>query len=342
MKLVLLIFTLTFSFGVGAATLKDVTTSTENGIFEAKLTFDGPVSRDQASLDYINETIQLNIAKSQIGNTKTLKIQDENIKSLYFYQANKDLARARVIYKKGINAGKFQSGTSLDINDNQVVIRIDPTLVASKKESLDVGKGNDAVSDEDLKQATAWIENANQKMDQVSAKGTVQEKEKTDINKREADIPVLSNKISASEQHKPISGARVFLSLGLILGLIAGFSLFMKKVLRKTPLAKNSQIKVLTQYYLGPKKSLAIVRVAGESILIGVTDQNINLIKSLALLDEEIPQEETKDFSKSFKDIFNKKKTNEDVTQETDESEDFAFSKIKDAISGKLKNMKEI
>jgi flagellar protein FliO/FliZ len=105
--------------------------------------------------------------------------------------------------------------------------------------------------------------------------------------------------------------------------------------MRKTPSKRNSQVKILTQHYLGPKKSLAIIRVAGESMLIGVTDQNINLIKTLALLDEEIPQDTPKDFSKSLD-----KSMNEFSSE--DETEEFSFSKIKDFVSGRLKNMKEI
>ena len=42
-------------------------------------------------------------------------------------------------------------------------------------------------------------------------------------------------------------------------------------------------------------------RVAGESMLVGITDQQINLIKSLSLLDEEIPDKVPLDFEKTLK-----------------------------------------
>ncbi len=50
------------------------------------------------------------------------------------------------------------------------------------------------------------------------------------------------------------------------------------------------KIKMITQFHLGPKKSLAVVRVAGESLLLGITDNDIRLIKTLALLDEDLPE----------------------------------------------------
>ena len=51
----------------------------------------------------------------------------------------------------------------------------------------------------------------------------------------------------------------------------------------------GTKIQVLSTHYLGPKKSLSIVQVAGESLLLGVTDQNINMIKTLSLIDDEVP-----------------------------------------------------
>jgi flagellar protein FliO/FliZ len=137
------------------------------------------------------------------------------------------------------------------------------------------------------------------------------------------------------------------LSLGLVLGLLSGFSFLIKKFLKRAPLKKNSQIKILTQHYLGPKKSLAIIRVAGESMLVGITDQNINLIKTLALLDEEIPNDTPREFSKSLSNLMAGKSntetaSNNEFSAQDEEAEEFSFSKIKDFVSGRLKNMKEI
>ena len=42
---------------------------------------------------------------------------------------------------------------------------------------------------------------------------------------------------------------------------------------------------------------MAIIRVAGESILIGVTDSHISMIKSLSLIDDEVPSEVPQKFA---------------------------------------------
>lgn len=93
----------------------------------------------------------------------------------------------------------------------------------------------------------------------------------------------------------------------------------------------QTQIKVLTQFYLGPKKSLAIVRVAGESILVGITDQNINMIKSLSLLDEDIPEEAPKDFKEEF-----------EKSNKAQSEEEFSMGGLKEVVQQKMKNMRMI
>lgn len=162
----------------------------------------------------------------------------------------------------------------------------------------------------------------------------------------ESDIPLNldKNKKASSED----SGVfRILFTLS-ILGLVgAGAYFFLKKY--SIPQAKQTQtqIKVLQQHYLGPKKSLAIVRVAGESILIGVTDQNISMIKSLSLLDDEIPEEAPQAFNKVLGGLSGA--ANEEVAaparktaKELDSDEEFAISGIKDIVSKRLKGMRSI
>lgn len=91
---------------------------------------------------------------------------------------------------------------------------------------------------------------------------------------------------------------RMIIALGVIcvagLGALVYIKKFKKLATTKGPAPK---IQVLTQHFLGPKKSLAIVKIAGESILIGITDHNITPIRVLALLDDELPVQNPADFN---------------------------------------------
>lgn len=152
--------------------------------------------------------------------------------------------------------------------------------------------------------------------------------------KKESEIPLKLNEgKKASEQESPLM--RLLVS-ALMMGLLgAGAFYLIRKRTIPSQLRHQTQIKVLQQHYLGPKKSLAIVRVAGESILIGITDQNITHLKSLSLLDDEIPAEVPQRFDTVVQGM------EQDVDFEGD-GEDFTFGGIKDAVSRKLRNMRNI
>jgi flagellar protein FliO/FliZ len=155
----------------------------------------------------------------------------------------------------------------------------------------------------------------------------------------EDSIPVF--KKSAEAKAKAIGGREVtFITLAIGFTLLSGGFILMRRWVRKK-VGKGAplQIKIIGQHYLGPKKSLAVVRVAGESILIGITDHNISCIKALSLLDEELPAPDEKiQFSESLK------KHSDDSFAE-DEGENFsiaALTEIKDRVSSKLRELKEL
>ncbi len=162
----------------------------------------------------------------------------------------------------------------------------------------------------------------------------------------ESNIPLNLEKAKKASTEE--SGVfRILFTLS-ILGLVGGGAyFFLKKYSIPQAKQNQTQIKVLQQHYLGPKKSLAIVRVAGESILIGVTDHNISMIKSLSLLDDEVPEEAPQTFNKVLGGLASS--SNDEVTEpvrkatkDLDADEEFAISGIKDIVSKRLKGMRSI
>ncbi|MNL00375.1 Flagellar biosynthesis protein, FliO [compost metagenome] len=170
-------------------------------------------------------------------------------------------------------------------------------------------------------------------------------------NRKESEIPLnLEGKKKASEDGSSLF--RIVMSLA-VLGVVGtGSFIFLRKYSVPKAAKHQTQIKVLQQHYLGPKKSLAIVRVAGESILIGITDNNINMIKSLSLLDDEVPEEAPQSFGKvlgssgaSFEDREEDQEEEAPVrrrakSKDLDSDEEFAISGIKDIVSKRLKGMR--
>lgn len=175
----------------------------------------------------------------------------------------------------------------------------------------------------------------------------------TDVTNKalpESEIPVLTN---VKKQASTASGSfnKMIYSL-LIIGIFAlGITFFTKKwAKRHTKTMDTNKIRVLTQHHLGPKKSLSIIQVAGETILIGVTDQNINMIKTLSLLDEEIPElDPNESFSDSLSANMATDKALDSVqvskprkTKKSEDVDDFSLGDIKDLVSSRLKNMRSL
>lgn len=159
----------------------------------------------------------------------------------------------------------------------------------------------------------------------------------------ENEIPLKLEK-AATNQEKTSQTGKLFLTLFVLVGMGGvGFYMARKYAFSNKINKSQMEIKVLTQHHLGAKKSLAIIRVAGESILIGVTDQNISMIKSLSLIDDEVPAElPSQSFAATMaagggEQIVQTKELTELAGEVED---DFSFAGIKSNVSQKLKSMR--
>lgn len=151
--------------------------------------------------------------------------------------------------------------------------------------------------------------------------------------KKESEIPVQLKE--AKEAAAPANMAtRIWLGLAMIAGTGALSYLVLRKYRRDRQITDQFQMKVLAQHPLGPKKSLAVIRVAGESILIGVTDHHISLIKSLSLLDEDIAEEVPANFAPVLK--------GRGQEPLEDNIDSFSLSSIQDVVNRKVKGLRSL
>jgi len=81
---------------------------------------------------------------------------------------------------------------------------------------------------------------------------------------------------------------RVGLGLALVLGLLGGVLMLYRKATRGRPgLRGDATIEIVSQRSLGQRTNLAVVRVAGEVLLLGITQQQINTLAHLSGLAQE-------------------------------------------------------
>ena len=141
--------------------------------------------------------------------------------------------------------------------------------------------------------------------------------------KSEAEIPVkLPSKNIESRDSQDGNSRTLLYGFGGLLVVLGGLAWGLKRFTFRSSQEDKNKIKILTQHYLGPKKSLAIVQVAGESVLVGITDHHISLVKTLSLLDEEVPELDDSNFNKKLNETA-------EVTQVADaDSEEFTIKEI--------------
>ncbi len=123
-------------------------------------------------------------------------------------------------------------------------------------------------------------------------------------NLKESDIPVFMTEKKAAKTDNSILW-RLVASIFVIFAVAGGFMYAGKRWTRHKDKGGNkARIEIMHQMHLGPKRSIALIRVSGETMLVGITDHNVNMLKSVTLIDDELENIANKDFNNFLEDEF--------------------------------------
>jgi flagellar protein FliO/FliZ len=364
--------------------LKDVKTFSEGDAFVTQFTFDRPFEDDNLPIDFIHQTVQINLPHAHLKGVtkKTNSVQDELVSRVVTFQRGTTGLRSQILLKKGQTAKQLEAHVQIVKNKNTLQVRLvkSDELISRVTKSLPVIKPiaveapNKPSIDELLQQAAAHAAEVKAPQPEAAPASVMADPEKTslvpdanaptasavaapttDVNtnlttaeKNEAEIPVFT--ATKEKTHEPQPFQRMVISLGIVaalgLGILYALRRYSRRNTSKVPAIK---IKVLTQHHLGPKKSLAIIQVAGESMLIGITDHNVSMIKSLSLLDEDLPDQLPSHFTSALGSSMRGVEeanysipANSSYAEESDEFSMRGLGEIKTLVSRKIKNMGSI
>lgn len=123
-------------------------------------------------------------------------------------------------------------------------------------------------------------------------------------NKPESEIPVFMKSDKTAKSESSLIW-RMVGSIALV-AVVGGAMLYATRrwSFKKNKGGERVRIEMLHQYHMGPRKSLALVRVAGEVILIGCTDHSINMLKPVTLIDDELAGVVNQNFNEFLDDEF--------------------------------------
>jgi flagellar protein FliO/FliZ len=369
--------------------LTDIKVNNVEDHFIFDFNFSEEINTDQINVEFDKNGAFFVVPEAILNSAKGLvRVDQAGVKSILATQISGGMVRAKIFFKDNVNPQSYINSIQLQKTKTGVRAIVKNSDLAWSNKVLGlpdvVPQGLDPVvagvmNDDVLKEATLVIPNESNesgtlpkaiakdvaienitadKTGEVKTSDTKNENQPLSIRK-ESEIPVLT-KEDTKKANTTNTGFRLVLSFALIISTGLGLAVFGKWYKKRTQKdGDNNQIRILTQHYLGPKKSLAIVRVAGETILIGVTEQNISMIKSLSLIDDEFPETNSvsstanKLTNKAFASELNEQNqlntSNVKVTSapslagiEFESTEEFVLSSIKNKISNKLKNLRPL
>lgn len=280
------------------------------------LLFDAKISKAQIKTEYINEIVQVSVTDVSVYPPKILSVTGSELTKVFAYQYGPKLARFRFSVKGKAENYKDKINLKLDGKLLTVAIGNSPEVsksaIAEAKDSIAQTSAAPALSIK--KEAPTELNSSEKELLEKVMKGSPSAPsntadEDTSHSKKESKNDSKSEKVRLGRPEtktslspiRPIATSLLFLSIvGMIIffvvkkagqksnsslgasfkGLSAGKSVFGR--ILKAGLGGNGQmIEVLANHHLGPKKSISVVKISGKVLVLGVTDENINLISQL-------------------------------------------------------------
>jgi len=308
-----------------AITLKQVQVANGSQI---DLIFDGAVTKKQIETEFFNDIVQISLKDTSVYPAKISSVSGGNITKIFAYQYAPKLVRCRLSVKG--KAENYKNQISITPNGKYISIKFKTEIAAvindrvaqtsaatihtngGASAEFNAPKGDAAiqVADIDEKALLEKVLKTPAPAAAVTAEAPVQASaSKTAIRNTE------NEPLTTLPTNKPLAGGKplpspfaAFGKLAIVLAIFGALALGAKKLTSRnasSPVAsvlaslglgssakrkKGKLIEIIASHYLGPKKSLAVIRVAGKNMVVGITGESINLISHLPS-DADIPEE---------------------------------------------------
>lgn len=300
--------------------LLSAATSGEQDVFRMELQFDQIVDQSKIGIQFVDKAVVLSIPEVDLK--KMNPELEAKVKYIQGVKLNpgKDRILGIEIQFSDLTALQMKENLSLEALGKSFIVEVLPPIW-----NKGLPPPENAVSSSPTPSST----------DSVTPK--------VPPTKPENEIPLFDKKAESSAGSGG-AGKIIFTVLSLI-GLGGYFIWWMKN---KSKMVNGPEslmkIKMVTQFHLGPKKTLAVVRIAGESLLLGVTETQISLIKTLSLLDEDVPDVTTDAFAQVLgKQDVQTPGAKGDATMEMGGDEEFSFGPaVKTSLTQKIPMLRKI
>ncbi|MBL7716717.1 MAG: flagellar biosynthetic protein FliO [Bdellovibrionales bacterium] len=304
---------LSFALGLGTllalygsafgANLKKVQVTDSSRI---DILLDSKISPKQIKTEFFGDIVQISLSDVSVYPARVTSVSGGEITKVFAYQYAPKLTRCRLTVKGGAEALKDRFEVRAD--GKAISIRTVQSDKAVTKAAAPVREKAEAPAEV----STAGLGDSEKALLDRVMKGPAKETAK-EKDEAASDLPVVASSKKSSEKNsetrltdgKPLpSPFRSFAMLGIVLAVFFGSVLLFKKLKSgSAPSISGSQgglakiiaqvggsikgstkgklIEVIANHHIGPKKSISVVRIGDRQLVLGITNDSINLITQL-------------------------------------------------------------
>lgn len=245
-----------------------------------QLLFDSKVAPSQIKTEFVNDIVQLSIQDVAVYPAKIISASAPDFTKIFAYQYTPKLIRCRVSVKGKAEA--YQSKVRVKASGKLITIAFG---AAGAPSSDLIATGSAQALRVSTPPAAEKAADAPQAQASAPAKLSADEKKILDRIESNESKPIHLGQGATRKTSAP-SPMRAILSLAAVLALIIGGAALFKKYGQNSALLSKMKrngklIEVVATQSLGPKRSIAVVKVAGRVLVLGVASESISLISEL-------------------------------------------------------------
>ena len=287
----------------GSLTIRDIQTKAN----QVEIQLDGALPRNAIDLDYVRDIVQFSVQSATLYPAKIIHAENQTFSKIFAYQYSPNMVRVRFSVEGASEQykGKVkwqQKGKSVIITFPESTAMAPAKNPEAQEKSL-IAKVMSAAKRTSEKSETK----SDVKVEKITAEAAREEKDEQREPREEKNHeekahltgshPNGEAHLSGMKNNGP-SVLRSFLAMFLVVGGLGLVLVYVKKkkgavqakkvgdswfssLIPDSMKKQKSFIEVLAQHPIGPKQSLIVVKVRGQQFVLGVTQDNVQLISQL-------------------------------------------------------------
>ncbi len=261
---------------------------------EVTLSLDGKIEQSHVTTEYLKDIIQISLNSVTVYPAKVKSSTDGPISKVFVYQYTPKVVRCRISVRG--QAESYKKRLQMNFQGKTLHFRVTGASAGTAQES-EISKFASAVKQRIVPEGVSLKE------EQASLQQKVEQAPLLQEAKGEKVVIKRSSSLGGAKPMPSFGG--VFLKLASVVGLFGALAFGLKKVgsLKKVKSSgilsaiqkvsglqighKEGLIQVLSTQHLGPKNSISVVKVAGRTLVLGISQDSIQLITQILDSDED-------------------------------------------------------